>query len=319
MEQCFETCLIHATDSKCKHQFHIQWTTQCITAEGWIKNDQGFQIIWCYNRRWTRILYIAHFWLALRSNHDQKDHKKEVNLEYVLGFGDYSQCAGHNEREQGAVYITGISDAFETPPSATDNSLIWPAAVINSLSFSICKMRPSDSYYLLKYALSNYPYLQLLILDFPSVLCSIEIHSLNIIRNNPWSRTSQKCWKIVRFEGPPPTEDILNLISSTLPNVEKIDCTKRALYGKDINTRQQTSFTFNLIPFQKLKSFHMSIEIVVNSRWYVKVFDYLFVQFKYTVGEEAFYCIPGEINLTNWRQRLKGISWRLFSNWRIYI
>lgn len=97
---------------------------------------------------------------------------------------------------------------------------------------------------------------------------------------------SQDCLKFVRFEGFPPTQDYLDLISGYLSYIESILCVS-PISGQSRFTTifNLQSITLNLTAFQKLKTFRMDIQTLVgyNGR---NAFGYLFFHIKYAGQEE---------------------------------
>lgn len=232
-------------------------------------------------------------------------NNKQVTSLYGLGSEEYGEYRitrddGHAEEETREAYIQRISDAFELPLPDIEKSLIG-REVINNWSFLTTRSYPSTPYRLLKYVLINCPHLQFVDLYCTGTHQRIVLSYGEKIRQQSQAHTShpsissQEYLKYVRFEGLPPTQEYLDLISSHAPAVESFICvdnTFNSYYNQA--ARQPTQFTFNLTAFKQLKLLHMSIQaaLQINTTTTDPVHS-LFIHFKYGNGEEAYYCVHG--------------------------
>lgn len=213
-------------------------------------------------------------------------NNKRMDLLYGLGDGIFG----------------GNDDAFEMPYLDRSKSLIEPE-MMNSWCFNTCRKDPSIPRHILKYVLVNCPLLQFLRVECSGREYKIRLSSspkkkqstTHQIKIGPPIVTSQAYLRCIRLEGFPSTQEDLDLISSYLPNVEVViiaDDTSNSIYN---DAHQPNNFNFNLTAFHKLKSFRINIAAVGDfGQSAKKAFDDLFLHFKFSDGEEAFYQICKE-------------------------
>lgn len=225
--------------------------------------------------------------------------EKVVDLTYGFGFEDFG--------EEPIVYSRAVltlleeerydvSDDFQMLLLDIEKSSIGLQA-INRLEMIIKRQGKNLPYQLLKYALESCPYLNCFFLSCMKMHEEIWLSPLGYrsddatIKGDP-SSTTERNIKQIRLEGFPPYHQYLDLLSRFVPNTTTIIFADAYRNCLNSNVRDPTEFNFNLTAFPNLKEFHLDIQMVVYINCDItRCFHHLFIHFKYSDGDEAYYDI----------------------------
>lgn len=236
---------------------------------------------------------------------------KEVWLELIYDIGSevdrWDQVSDDEDDEDNSTHDNGDSnDAFEIPLPDTEKSLIGTEA-IHYLDIQIARQHNSLPYRLLKYVLGNYPHLGCLHLDCTMMDYRICLSPLGYQHRGygyrggkesvgcDLSYTTQENIQQIRFEGFLPTQEYLDLLSRSVPNVTTMlfaDGGQRRCRRND--TRDSLAFDFDLTGFAQLKTCHFDLQSLpsADSGTFLLIpVQYVFIHLKYTDGEDAYNCL----------------------------